>query len=303
MPTFGPVLKQKREQRRMSLDDIARETRLSKRYLVALEDEDISKLPGGAYNRAYLRMYATHLGLDPDPLLRQYSDEEAHRVQSAEDHLTAMNRALEQRSFFGLAVEDAPTTSEGIAGRAIGSVITLTLLAGLTWFALSGFEAASTESRVVAAPTPPESAGNAKSSPEPNVAVPPVGLASRVAAAAAVAGMPRLVVDEFGVAAASTNDDGGDDGGDPRDAQPSRLVTGQKAVFWTHVQGGRAGDIIDHLWLRDGIIVDAISLTVGDTDGQTRSQRVLDTPGAWVVEARDAEGRTLARHQLDTLAP
>ena len=72
MRSFGAALRRTREEKGISLDEIAGETRLSKRYLQALEDEAIHKLPGGTYNRAYLRSYAAYLGLDIDRLVHEY---------------------------------------------------------------------------------------------------------------------------------------------------------------------------------------------------------------------------------------
>ena len=102
MASFGPALRRTREEKGISLDDIAGETRLSKRYLLALEDEAIHKLPGGTYNRAYLRTYAGYLGLDIERLVREYSLEEAHqteigRLQPQPDILTSIGKAVESR--------------------------------------------------------------------------------------------------------------------------------------------------------------------------------------------------------------
>ena len=97
MASFGAALRRTREEKGISLDEIAGETRLSKRYLLALEDEAIHKLPGGTYNRAYLRSYAGYLGLDIERLVREYSLEEAHqteigRLQPQPDILTSIGK-------------------------------------------------------------------------------------------------------------------------------------------------------------------------------------------------------------------
>src|ERR1700710_2230491 len=99
MGSFGTALRRTREEKGISLDDIAGETRLSKRYLLALEDEAIHKLPGGTYNRAYLRTYAGYLGWDPEGLARQYSLEEAHQTETGRlrpqpDVLTSIGKAV-----------------------------------------------------------------------------------------------------------------------------------------------------------------------------------------------------------------
>jgi cytoskeletal protein RodZ len=97
MASFGTTLKRAREARGLTLDDIAKETRVARRYLAALEDETLSMLPGGAYNRAYLRTYAKVLGLEAKTLLSEYATEESLQHAAADDDLDAINRALDER--------------------------------------------------------------------------------------------------------------------------------------------------------------------------------------------------------------
>src|SRR5687767_12360694 len=70
--SFGAMLLHARTQRGISHDDVARDTRVAKRYVLALENESLSSLPGGLYNRAYVRTYAAYLGLDADLIVRDY---------------------------------------------------------------------------------------------------------------------------------------------------------------------------------------------------------------------------------------
>src|SRR2546427_584737 len=100
MPSFGSALRRARQQRGLSLDDVARDTRLSTRYLRALEEEALHELPRGPYNRAYVRTYATFLGLDADGLARDYALEEeaqtnAGRLTRSPDVLATMRQAAE----------------------------------------------------------------------------------------------------------------------------------------------------------------------------------------------------------------
>lgn len=73
MASVGEELRRQREARGLSIEDIARATRISSRYLKAIEENRFDQLPGGAYNRAFIRAYAEHLELDPDDLLRLYA--------------------------------------------------------------------------------------------------------------------------------------------------------------------------------------------------------------------------------------
>lgn len=61
---FGEALKQQRESRNISLEDISVSTRVSVRHLNALEAERYSDLPGGVFNKGIVRSYARFCGLD-----------------------------------------------------------------------------------------------------------------------------------------------------------------------------------------------------------------------------------------------
>jgi cytoskeletal protein RodZ len=63
---FGTYLRDAREARGISLRQIAAATRISFPVLDALERNDISRLPGGLFSRAFVRAYAKEVGLDPD---------------------------------------------------------------------------------------------------------------------------------------------------------------------------------------------------------------------------------------------
>jgi transcriptional regulator with XRE-family HTH domain len=65
-PDFGARLKTAREARGVSLRRIANVTKISIPALEALERNDISKLPGGIFTRAFVRSYAAEVGLDPE---------------------------------------------------------------------------------------------------------------------------------------------------------------------------------------------------------------------------------------------
>lgn len=72
MASFGARLKKEREQRKISLDDISASTKIGTRLLKALEDEHFDQLPGGIFNKGFVRAYARHLGLDEDQAVADY---------------------------------------------------------------------------------------------------------------------------------------------------------------------------------------------------------------------------------------
>jgi transcriptional regulator with XRE-family HTH domain len=70
---IGGRLRGAREHRHLSLDDIARRTRLSISVLRAIERNDFASLPPGMFRKAYLRMVAVEVGLDPNEIATVYA--------------------------------------------------------------------------------------------------------------------------------------------------------------------------------------------------------------------------------------
>jgi cytoskeletal protein RodZ len=66
MGSFGENLRRERDLRGVSLREIADATKISVRFLQALEEDRLDVLPGGLFPRAFVRQYAVFLGLDPD---------------------------------------------------------------------------------------------------------------------------------------------------------------------------------------------------------------------------------------------
>src|SRR5262249_57167608 len=69
---FGEHLKRERELREVSLDELSKSTRISSRFLDALENENWEKLPGGVFGHGFVRTIARYLGLDEEALLAEY---------------------------------------------------------------------------------------------------------------------------------------------------------------------------------------------------------------------------------------
>src|SRR5205823_11489990 len=69
---FGSRLRDARERRGVSLRQIANATKISMGVLEALERNDISRLPGGIFGRAFVRSYAIEVGLDPEATIQDF---------------------------------------------------------------------------------------------------------------------------------------------------------------------------------------------------------------------------------------
>lgn len=69
---FGPSLKKERERRRISLQELATETKVSIELWEAMERNDFSRWPAGVFARAFIRDYARAVGLDSDSVVNDF---------------------------------------------------------------------------------------------------------------------------------------------------------------------------------------------------------------------------------------
>ncbi len=74
MTGLGDRLKEARTAKGFTLDDLQSITKIQKRYLSGIENEDYSMMPGSFYVRAFIKQYAEAVGLDPDEMLALYKD-------------------------------------------------------------------------------------------------------------------------------------------------------------------------------------------------------------------------------------
>src|SRR5262245_59881030 len=78
MTDFGGKLREARESRGISLRQISANTKISVGALEALERNDISRLPGGIFSRAFVRSYAVEVGLEPEATVRDFMAQFPH---------------------------------------------------------------------------------------------------------------------------------------------------------------------------------------------------------------------------------
>jgi hypothetical protein len=130
-PTFGARLRLQREERQVTLTTISAKTKIKMALLEALENDDFSFWPKGLFGRAYLRDYATTIGIDPESVVSEFLGlhpefayvapevEEAAAAQRAED--ARRGAAQKFRRFVSSAFSVRPrpqvSTSTSINGR------------------------------------------------------------------------------------------------------------------------------------------------------------------------------------------
>jgi len=92
--SFGARLRAERERKKISLRDIAEETKIKVSLLQALEQDDLSFWPEGLFRRAYVRAYARAVGLDPERLVREFLERYPEPVEADPRDAVPLGRAL-----------------------------------------------------------------------------------------------------------------------------------------------------------------------------------------------------------------
>jgi len=72
LPSFGEKLKLEREKRKITLEQISGSTKIGIRMLQALEEDKFNQLPGGIFNKGFVRAYSRCVGLDEDQAVADY---------------------------------------------------------------------------------------------------------------------------------------------------------------------------------------------------------------------------------------
>lgn len=117
MGGFGDRLRREREMRGITLDEICESTKISHRHLEALERERFDQLPGGVFNKGFVRAYARFLGIDED--------------QAVADYSAAINEQPEPEDKFPLEVHAQPDPELNPRRSSLPLIFALAALAGV----------------------------------------------------------------------------------------------------------------------------------------------------------------------------
>ena len=100
MAEIGYRLIRAREARGLTLEDAERDTRISRRYLEALEDEQFEVIPAPVYARGFLRSYAQYLGMDPQEILALFprGEDQARSANGASASRASMDSPIPSTS-------------------------------------------------------------------------------------------------------------------------------------------------------------------------------------------------------------
>lgn len=110
----GEILRRERERKNLTVKDIEEGTSIRSAYIEALENGEISKLPGEVYARGFLKNYANFLGLDAESLLREFAAEIS--PETSIEEISESNKAEEKKSV-NVRVTELPETNVKITRR------------------------------------------------------------------------------------------------------------------------------------------------------------------------------------------
>jgi cytoskeleton protein RodZ len=183
---FGGKLRDARERRGISLRQIANTTKISIGALEALERNDVTRLPGGIFSRAFVRSYATEVGLDPDTMIQEFiaqfpndSVTAGHPThERVEDHVSVENDRRMAGTFLWLiglslpiagAVLHFATAGRGVEHQAAPPVLSTPASEAAPGAAPTEESAAATAAPAAALPSPPAAAAPAPADVPKNV--------------------------------------------------------------------------------------------------------------------------------------
>jgi cytoskeleton protein RodZ len=130
---FGGRLREARERRGIPLRQIANATKISVGVLEALERNDISRLPGGIFGRAFVRSYAVEVGLDPERTIQEFIGQFPH------DSITAGHPSSRQVETHVSLLDTRPPASAVLAVVAVAILIAAGAVRFDVWSILSSY--------------------------------------------------------------------------------------------------------------------------------------------------------------------
>lgn len=162
MASLGEQLKQAREQRGVGLDEVAQTTKIGTRFLRALEADRYDQLPGGIFNKGFIRAYARAIGLDEEKAIAEYVAATEPTPVKTESSAPLPPRIVETR-------EDAQSSDPGDLPWgvfAIALVVVALGLAGWGFYSRESRQANRLPAPPVLESAPTGATGPASSSPQ-----------------------------------------------------------------------------------------------------------------------------------------
>lgn len=168
--TLGQKLRQVREERGISIGEVSEQTRISPHYIESIENDDYKTLPGGIFNKGFIKSYARYVGFDEQEALGDYSRLMASQSEGAISD--------EPKTYRPEVLTDDNYSSSRLPTLILAGVILALMTVGVLY--LLNYLTARNEQPVanaVATPTPTEVAPAANTNAAPAASGPAMGTA------------------------------------------------------------------------------------------------------------------------------
>src|SRR5687767_12001268 len=120
--SLGEKLRQAREERGISISEVAEQTRISSLYLKSIEDDNYKPLPGGIFNKGFVKAYAKYVGIDEQEALQDYARLVASQTEEIVDD--------SQPRYRPQVLTDEARSASSLAPTIVFAVIILGLMTG-----------------------------------------------------------------------------------------------------------------------------------------------------------------------------
>jgi len=128
--SLGTQLRQARERRGVSLRELSDQTRIARRYLEAIEEDNYKELPGGIFNRSFIKAYARGVGFKEEEAVRIYTQVAREHGESP-DELPASRQ--QSRIYMDGDTSRSPVVT-ALLSLVILAIISLGIYAGLHYY-------------------------------------------------------------------------------------------------------------------------------------------------------------------------
>jgi cytoskeleton protein RodZ len=148
--SFGEGLKRERDKKKITLDQVAVSTKISVRMLRAIEDEKFDQLPGGIFNKGFVRAYARHLGMDDEKAVADYLVASSPVAQGAPEDLELRAMAEQKQK----ERQRQASLKKDFPWGTVAAVLLLVALGFSIWGVMSGRESQSGKANIESLATP-----------------------------------------------------------------------------------------------------------------------------------------------------
>ena len=206
LPSFGQKLKLERERRNITLEQISVSTKIGIRMLQALEEDKFNQLPGGIFNKGFVRAYSRFLGLDEDQTIADYlqasgdalpaSTEAAAREEGSSENAAPENVTRENKDKVSRLEASADAAPRQVPWGLFAGALLVVALA-LSFWSHRRREHARQADRPTPATAATQVSGQVSGSDLPTTSLPTTGSPTGVSAPSAVPKAPHDLAPAF----------------------------------------------------------------------------------------------------------